>query len=1318
MSNHDQVKQMIKSFYPFAKERYGFDRPAKIVLNRDAQNSSKPLGKTAYYDPQNSSVTVYTHGRHPKDIMRSISHELVHHTQNCRGDLSNIAGEQGQGYAQKNDHLREMEREAYEQGNLCFRDWEDGIKANNEPGTIYEKRDKSVHNLFERFGYKSPVDEAFEGDARSESDAALVDKIAELMASDPEFKILQPFVEKFVRYSRSGGSVESSLEAALPDWVAGRHIAAIMQKVQGGQMEEANDDWYSDEHETLADKKYADSQAAESSLQGADVTIVAGGLAGAQGEVIEMTTSTQGEPAVVVYLRKDADKQVMGKAGDEVIALVSDVEVDKGIQGDDSVEPEDDYNWVGHRAHYQESAGDRRNKKLFERMMKGFGYKIPRITEGKVKVKWDFEDTDLEGMDPGQAAREAGIPEVVEIPEHLKAEAEDPEHLEELISDWLSDEYGFTHYGWEPVPDTPVDEANEGGEGVHDIFNMPEPEAAQSTGNPKEDALRQIVAQSQAAKVDGVMVDGYTASAIVQVLDALRPEIKEKYLASPVHIMAKLAFSQMKENKLKNRPVLKEASDAIEAFADAFWNNVENMPFGSEESDGALVLDYRGVVGAVIYEDEQGAYIDIDGLSGQVRDPVEAAKAIDQMVSGGGKSHSTNAGDPSKGDPLYEALRRVFKKNPSLIEVAKKIGVKKLVEEMSKRDFVNQAWEKAGATSRHVGDDEAGAIESFNNWRASNPQRESEWEPAQSYRGGRVLAFHRMDKGKRVGKYYDVQADMYVDDSEMDAILPESAGNDADDDVITKATAIFPDAEVHEDGLGGYEILIDPQSLAKLEVDPAMQAAVSDAFGDTWEMTEDGIVVGGEPMQESAEAEIAVGDTVVDLRNNQEYEVQVVTAKTAGGGVVAVPLSGGEPVEIRMKFLQKKSDEPVQVMKEKEKGDIAMNEQIAAKVKELLEGKKIKKEQVSIIAQKVAAKLAEGKYKRDDKEDEDDKEEIEEGCGAIEPEANVTLKVKADVDGDEPGDAPGDGLEPMNEMGGGVSVEEFAAKHDLTVETDNDGQKIIYIDANQAFSLSQRNAGDEIKAAGWDVQNTNDGGGFVIYTGEYEGGGAPMQESSGTSAQEFADQYGLDLQTDNDGQLVIYMDSDQAQQVDFGPGTEEWDVQGLDGGMFIIYTGEQAGAGLQEKTKKDLADRKPADTPADRLKAEGKQPPWLKKDGDEEASDESDDDDKKDDDKDKVEEGYREPGSLFDPYGDEDELGGEYGGEEDELSQYKDLLAALESDGPVGGEEAPADIQAQMDAEFGGEEEEEDPFADPLREWWDIRNKRRTERFMSWAKKK
>jgi hypothetical protein len=75
-------------------------------------------------------IVVFTTNRHPKDILRSIAHELVHHMQNCRGDLGKE--EAGENYAQNNPHLRKMEAEAYEKGNLIFRDFEDNLKTKNK----------------------------------------------------------------------------------------------------------------------------------------------------------------------------------------------------------------------------------------------------------------------------------------------------------------------------------------------------------------------------------------------------------------------------------------------------------------------------------------------------------------------------------------------------------------------------------------------------------------------------------------------------------------------------------------------------------------------------------------------------------------------------------------------------------------------------------------------------------------------------------------------------------------------------------------------------------------------------------------------------------------------------------------------------------------------------------------------------------------------------------------------------------------------------------------------------------------------------------
>ena len=129
----DTLQPLVDQFMPYARKRMGFTKMPRVFLRDDPQNAQNPLGKTAYYDPTKMSVTLYINGRHPKDVMRSLSHELVHHTQNCNGQFDNT-GELGEGYAQNDEHLREMEREAYEQGNLVFRDWEDSIKE-----TIYNE---------------------------------------------------------------------------------------------------------------------------------------------------------------------------------------------------------------------------------------------------------------------------------------------------------------------------------------------------------------------------------------------------------------------------------------------------------------------------------------------------------------------------------------------------------------------------------------------------------------------------------------------------------------------------------------------------------------------------------------------------------------------------------------------------------------------------------------------------------------------------------------------------------------------------------------------------------------------------------------------------------------------------------------------------------------------------------------------------------------------------------------------------------------------------------------------------------------------------
>tara|TARA_B100001094_G_C18127839_1_gene770486 strand:- start:626 stop:1588 length:963 start_codon:yes stop_codon:yes gene_type:complete len=191
----DVLKDLIKQFMPFAQKHIGFKKPPRLFLKKDHANAENPLGKTAYYEPGNMSITLYVTGRHPKDILRSLGHELVHHKQNCNGKFKN-SGDTGAGYAQKDPHLRRMEQEANRDGSMCLRDFEDSLKKND---TIYyehlQKGDKKMSFndwkekeigtlLSEAWGFKFNTLEEFDefngkGELQAESEEEITQEAAE-----------------------------------------------------------------------------------------------------------------------------------------------------------------------------------------------------------------------------------------------------------------------------------------------------------------------------------------------------------------------------------------------------------------------------------------------------------------------------------------------------------------------------------------------------------------------------------------------------------------------------------------------------------------------------------------------------------------------------------------------------------------------------------------------------------------------------------------------------------------------------------------------------------------------------------------------------------------------------------------------------------------------------------------------------------------------------------------------------------------------------------------------------------------------------------
>ena len=97
--------------------------PKLVFKNGDSENAKQFLGKTAYYDPNNQSIVLYTEGRHPKDIVRSFSHEMIHHTQFLENRLGNITTTN----TQEDDNLDKIEQEANLKGTMTFRNWTDSL---------------------------------------------------------------------------------------------------------------------------------------------------------------------------------------------------------------------------------------------------------------------------------------------------------------------------------------------------------------------------------------------------------------------------------------------------------------------------------------------------------------------------------------------------------------------------------------------------------------------------------------------------------------------------------------------------------------------------------------------------------------------------------------------------------------------------------------------------------------------------------------------------------------------------------------------------------------------------------------------------------------------------------------------------------------------------------------------------------------------------------------------------------------------------------------------------------------------------------------
>ena len=139
----DKLQQLTEEFLRFFAEQKSLDLDNMPMVNfvMDEKYAKDPFGMTGYYSPEQSQIYVFVPGRHYKDIMRTVAHECIHHMQNLRGDLVEM-GEMGEGYAQKNEKMRNMEKEAYLEGNMVFRDWTDVRKEQMKEERLLKESNK------------------------------------------------------------------------------------------------------------------------------------------------------------------------------------------------------------------------------------------------------------------------------------------------------------------------------------------------------------------------------------------------------------------------------------------------------------------------------------------------------------------------------------------------------------------------------------------------------------------------------------------------------------------------------------------------------------------------------------------------------------------------------------------------------------------------------------------------------------------------------------------------------------------------------------------------------------------------------------------------------------------------------------------------------------------------------------------------------------------------------------------------------------------------------------------------------------------------
>ena len=165
--NDFDFNSSINSILKFIREQNPNVFPYPTVeLNWEDQNGL--FISTGYYQPSLKKVVLFCKNRHPKDILRSFTHEIYHHIQNLEGKNMNFSNEDD---VKDNNELEKLEGEAYLNGNLYFRKWTEYERKKND--VLQENKNVTIKSELYKYRIKETIKEniknniQFNGDYKS-----------------------------------------------------------------------------------------------------------------------------------------------------------------------------------------------------------------------------------------------------------------------------------------------------------------------------------------------------------------------------------------------------------------------------------------------------------------------------------------------------------------------------------------------------------------------------------------------------------------------------------------------------------------------------------------------------------------------------------------------------------------------------------------------------------------------------------------------------------------------------------------------------------------------------------------------------------------------------------------------------------------------------------------------------------------------------------------------------------------------------------------------------------------------------------------------